>query len=193
MQYCSLQHRTLLPSPITSTTGYCFCFGSVSSFFLELILHWSPVAYWALTDLGSSSFGVLFFAFSYRSWGSQGKNTAVVCHSLHQWTTFCKNSPPWPLHLGWPYTAWFIVSLSYTRLWSMWSMWSVWLVFCDWGFYSVCPLMDRDFPGGLDGKVSVYNAGDLGSIPGSGRSPGEGNGNPLQYYYLENPMERGAW
>ena len=41
-----------------------------------------------------------------------------------------------------------------------------------------------------DGKASVYNTGDLGSIPGSGRSPGEGNGNPLQYYYLENPMDR---
>ena len=48
------------------------------------------------------------------------------------------------------------------------------------------------FPGGSDGKASVYNAGDLGSIPGSGRSPGEGNGNPLQYYCLENPMDRGA-
>ena len=50
-----------------------------------------------------------------------------------------------------------------------------------------------DFPGGSDGKASVYNAGDPGSIPGSGRFPGEGNGNPLQYYYLENPMDRGAW
>ena len=50
-----------------------------------------------------------------------------------------------------------------------------------------------DFPGGSDGKASVYNAGDLGSIPGLGRSPGEGNGNPLQYYCLENPMDRGAW
>ena len=50
-----------------------------------------------------------------------------------------------------------------------------------------------DFPGGSDGKASVYNAGDLGSIPGSGRSTGEGNGNPLQYYCLENPMDRGAW
>jgi len=39
----------------------------------------------------------------------------------------------------------------------------------------------------------VYNAGDPGSIPGSGRSPGEGNGNLLQYYCLENPMDRGAW
>ena len=49
------------------------------------------------------------------------------------------------------------------------------------------------FPGGSDSKASVYNAGDRGSIPGSGRSPGEGNGNPLQYYCLENPMDRGAW
>ena len=50
-----------------------------------------------------------------------------------------------------------------------------------------------DFPGGLDGKAPVYNVRDPGSIPGSGRSPGEGNGHPLQYYCLENPMDRGAW
>ena len=49
------------------------------------------------------------------------------------------------------------------------------------------------FPGVSGGKASVYNAEDLGSIPGSGRSPREGNGNPLQYYCLENPMDRGAW
>ena len=61
MQYCSLQHQALLPSPVTSTTGCCFCFGSVSSFFLELFLHWCPVAYWAPTNLGSSSFSVLSF------------------------------------------------------------------------------------------------------------------------------------
>ena len=48
-----------------------------------------------------------------------------------------------------------------------------------------------DFPTGSDGKASAYNAGDLSSIPGSGRSPGEGNGNPLQYSCLENPMDRG--
>ena len=47
--------------------------------------------------------------------------------------------------------------------------------------------------GGSDGKASVYNAGDPGSIPGSGRSPGEGNGNPLQYSCLENPMDGGIW
>ena len=49
------------------------------------------------------------------------------------------------------------------------------------------------FPGSLDGKASTYNAGDPGSIAGSGRSPGEGNGNPLQYSCLENPMDWGAW
>ena len=49
------------------------------------------------------------------------------------------------------------------------------------------------FPGSSDGKASAYNAGDPGSIPGSGRSPGEGNGNPLQFSCLENPMDREAW
>ena len=49
------------------------------------------------------------------------------------------------------------------------------------------------FPGGSEVKASACNAGDLGSIPGSGRSPGEGNGNPPQYSCLENPMDRGAW
>ena len=52
---------------------------------------------------------------------------------------------------------------------------------------------NKELPGGSDGKASVYNVGDPGSIPGSGRSSGEGNGNPLQYSYLENPMDGGAW
>ena len=57
-----------------------------------------------------------------------------------------------------------------------------------------CPLGLAQAPsGGSDGKASVYNAGDLGSIPGSGRFPGEGNGNPLQYSCLEYPMDGGAW
>ena len=49
------------------------------------------------------------------------------------------------------------------------------------------------FPGGSVVKNPPASARDVGSIPGSGRSPGEGNGNPLQYSYLENPMDRGAW
>ena len=49
------------------------------------------------------------------------------------------------------------------------------------------------FPDGLGGKESAYNAGDPGLVPGLGRSPGKGNGNPLQYSCLENAMDRGAW
>ena len=61
MQHCSLQPWILLLSPVTSKAGYSFCFGSIPSFFLELFLHWSPVAYWAPTDLGSFSFSILSF------------------------------------------------------------------------------------------------------------------------------------
>ena len=50
-----------------------------------------------------------------------------------------------------------------------------------------------NFPGGSDSKASAYNVGGQGSIPGLGKSPGEGNGNPLQYSCLENLMDRGAW
>ena len=55
-----------------------------------------------------------------------------------------------------------------------------------------CVCVYMDFPGGSDGKASAYNVGDPGSIPGSGGSSGEGNGNPLQYSCLENPMDREA-
>ena len=51
----------------------------------------------------------------------------------------------------------------------------------------------NSFPGGSDSKASAYNAGDLGSVPGSGRSPAEGNDNLLQYSRLENPVGGGAW
>ena len=52
---------------------------------------------------------------------------------------------------------------------------------------------EMDFLGGWDGKASACSVGDLGSISGSGRSPGEGNGNPVQYSCLENPTDGGAW
>ena len=58
---------------------------------------------------------------------------------------------------------------------------------------SIYPQYKRGFPGGSVGKESAGNAGDLGSIPQLGRSPGEGNSNPFQYSSLENPMDRGAW
>ena len=137
MQYWSLQHRTLLVSPVTSTTGYCFCFGSIPSFSLELFLHWSPIVYWAPTDLGIPVSISYHFSFSYCSWDFQGKNTGVVCHSLLQWTTFCQTSPPWPTLLGWPHTAWlsFIeldkAVVHVIRLTSFLWLW----------FQCVCPLM----------------------------------------------------
>ena len=121
VQYCSLQHQTLLLSPVTFITGHCFCFGSITYFFLELLLCSSPVAYWAPIDLGVHLSVSHSFSFSYCCWGSQGKDTEVVFYSLLQWTTFCQNSPPCTIHLGWPYTACLIVPLSQTELWSMWS------------------------------------------------------------------------
>ena len=57
----------------------------------------------------------------------------------------------------------------------------------------ICFHLAPGFLGGSEVKVSAYNVGDLGSIPGLGRSPGEGNGNPLQYSCLENAMDGGAW
>ena len=61
-------------------------------------------------------------------------------------------------------------------------------------FNSLClSLQHSGFPGDSEGNESTCKAGDPGSIPGSGRSPREGNGNPLQYSCLENPMDRGAW
>ena len=85
------------------------------------------------------------FTFSYCSWGSQGKNTEVACHSLLQWTTFCQTSLPWPALLGWPHRAW----LSFTELdKAVVLVWFDWLVFCDYVF-SVsalwCPLTTPTF------------------------------------------------
>ena len=60
-------------------------------------------------------------------------------------------------------------------------------------FLRLHPSTAFGFPGSSEVIVSACNAGDPGSIPGLGRSSGEGNGNPLQYSYLENPMDGGAW
>ena len=94
MQYWSLQHRTLPPSLVTSTTGCCFCFGSISSFFLELFNYSSPVTYWAPTNLGSSSFSVLsfclfilFMGFSRQEYGSGLPISSPVDHVLSEFST----------------------------------------------------------------------------------------------------------
>ena len=96
VQYYSLQHQAFILPADTSTTGHHFHSGSSPFILLGTFLCSSPVAYWTPTNLVSSSFSVISFAFSYCSWGSQGKNAEVVCHSLLRWTTFCQKSPPWP-------------------------------------------------------------------------------------------------
>ena len=63
----------------------------------------------------------------------------------------------------------------------------------DYYLHDYVTWITRGFPSGLDGKAYAWNARDLGSIPGSGRCPGEGNGNPLQYSCLENSMDGGTW
>ena len=139
LQYCSLQHRTLFPSPVT-TSGYCFCFGYISSFFLELFLHWSPVAYWAPTDLVSSSFSVLsfclfilFMGFSRQEYWSGLPFHSPVDHILSELSTMTCLS--WVALQGW---------LGFIELdKAVVLVWLDWLVFCEYGF-SVsafwCPL-----------------------------------------------------
>ena len=140
MEYCSLQHQTLLLSPVTSTAGYSFCFGSIPSFFLELFLYWSPVAYWAPTDLGSFSFSILSFClcilftgFSRQEYWSGLPFPSPVDHILSDLSTM--TWPSWVAPRAW---------LSFIELdKAVVLVWLDWLVFCDYGF-SVsalwCPL-----------------------------------------------------
>ena len=106
MQYCSLQHQTLILSPVTSTAGYSFCFGSIPSFFLELFLHWSLVAHWAPTDLGSFSFSILsfclfilFMGFSKQEYWSGLPFPSPVDHILSDLSTM--TCPSWVAPGAW--------------------------------------------------------------------------------------------
>ena len=131
MQYCSLQHQTLLLSPVTSTIRYCFCFGCIPSFFLELFLHWPPVAYWTLTDLGSSSFSILsfclfilFMGFSRQEYWSGLPFPSPVDHILSDLSTMTR--PSWVAPQAW---------LSFIELdKAVVLVWLDWLVFCDYDF-----------------------------------------------------------
>ena len=148
MQFCSLQHWTLLSPPDTSTTRCCFCFGSAPSFFLEVFLHSYPLVYWKPIDLGGSSFNaisscffIMFMEFSKQECWCGLPFSSPVDHVLSELSTMTHI-------LGWPYTTCLMVSLNYTRLWSM-------LVFCNCVFHSgghgvevlassACPLMDEN-------------------------------------------------
>ena len=100
MQYCSLQHQTLLLSPVTSTTGYHFCFGSIPSFFLERFLCSSLVAYWTPLGPGSSSSSVICFClfillmgFSWPEYWSDLTFFPPVNHILSELSTVTHPSP----------------------------------------------------------------------------------------------------
>ena len=131
MQYCSLQHQIMLLSPVTSTTGYCFCFGSIPSFFLELFLHWPPVAYWAPNDLGSSSFVILsfclfilFMGFSRQEYWSGLPFPSPVNYNLSDLSTM--THPSWVAPQAW---------LSFIEIdKAVVLVWLDWLVFCEDGF-----------------------------------------------------------
>ena len=230
MQYCSLQHQTLFPSPVTSTTRCCFCFGSISSFFLELFLHSSPVVYWAPTDLERSSLSVLSFClfiqfngFSRLEYWSGLPFPSPVDHILSELSTMTCLS--WMALHGMVHSfieldkavvhviilvnflwLWFLVCLpcdgegleAYGSFLMEETDWGGnWVLFWWAGLCSLPAIYLGPNYDGLPcssvGKESACSAGDQESIPGLGRSPGEGNGNPLQYPFLENLMDRGAW
>ena len=139
MQYCSLQHWALLPSPVTTTTEHCFHFRSASSFFLELYFHSSPVAYWAPTDLESSSYSVLsfylfilFMGFSRQEYWSGLPFPSAVDHVLSELSTM--SYPSWVALHGIPHS---FIELDKAVI-------QVITVFCNCGLHSVCPLMDKD-------------------------------------------------
>ena len=134
IQYCYLQHWALLSPPGSSTTEHHFCFGSATSFLLELFLCSSSVAYWVPTDLGSSSFSVipfclfiLFMGFSRQECWSGLPFPSPVNHILSELSIMIH--PPWVALHGMTH------SFLWVRQGSV-SMWSVWLIFCDCGFLS---------------------------------------------------------
>ena len=137
MQYCSLQHWTYSYHQSHPQLG--------SGVALAPSLHsfWSYFSTYLKQHIGHlPTWGVhlsmsYLFAFSYCSWGTQGKNIEVVCHSLLQWATYCLTSPPWSSHLGWPHTAWlsFIkLDKALVRVFRVANFLWLW-------FQSVCPLM----------------------------------------------------
>ena len=149
MQYCSLQHQTLL-SPYTHL---------LSPF--RHIHNWASFPLWLSLVILSGVISLLFptsildtkwptgFIFQYHIFLPFRPVHGILKARMLKWFAipfssgphFVQHSPPWLVCLAWPCTAWLIVSLSYTRLWSMWSFW---LIFCDCGFHSVCPLMDEN-------------------------------------------------
>ena len=190
MQYCYLQHWTLLPSPVTSTTGYCFCFGSISSFYLELFLHSSPVAYWASIYLGSSSFSflsfclfILFMELSRQENWSDLPFPSPVDHILSELSTMNVFIPTWRnefLNVALHGMAHSFLELGKVVVHEISLISFLWFhFFC--GFILSAFWGIRTSPDSSVGIESTCNTGDPSWIPGSVRSPGERIGYQLHY------------
>ena len=132
MQYCSLQHWTLLSPPDTSTPGHHFLFGPVSSFFLLLFLCLSPVAYCTPSDLGGLYSVVISFCLFILFMGFFRQEYWSALPFPLQWTTFCQNSPPWPV-LD---VALHSMVHSFLELHKAVILVIIWLAFCDCGFHT---------------------------------------------------------
>ena len=131
MKYCSLQHPILLLSPVTSTSGHCFCFDFIPSFFSRVISPLISSSILGLNDLGSSSFGILsyclfllFMGFSRQEYWSGLPFPAPVDHILSHLSTMTRLS--WVAPLAW---------LGFIELHkAVVLVWLDWLVFCEYGF-----------------------------------------------------------
>ena len=136
---------------------------------------------------GSSSLASCQFAFSCCSQGSQGKNTEVVCHSLLQWTTFCQTSPLWPVHLGWPHTAWLsFIELDKTVVHVIRLAGFVWL----W-FQGVCPLIPSTTPTISPGFLLPWTWGISSRLLQqiSATAPYLGQGHPTWLWTWSSPSQ----
>ena len=168
-----LCHPLLLPPSI---------FPSITIFSDESVLFIRWPKYWSFSfNISPSNEHSRLISFRMDLLAVQGTLKSLLQHHSP------KASIPW-------HSAFFIVTLSHPYVTTGKTM-----ALTSWTFVGkvMSLLFNRlsrlGFPGGSEVKASAWNAGDPGAIPGSGRSPGEGNGNPLQYSCLENSMEGGAW
>ena len=140
-QYCSLQHQTLCPSSVTSTTEHYYSFASISSFFLELFLHSSSVAHWTPIDLGSSYFSVIYFylfilfmGFSRQEYWSSFRFPSLVDYVLSELSTM--THPSWvALHVM--LHSFIELDKAVVHVINLVSFLWLWLL-------SICPLMNKD-------------------------------------------------
>ena len=134
--YCSLQHWTLLLSPVPSTPKCCFCFGSIPSFFLELFLHWSPVAYWHLPTWGVHLSMSYLFAFLYCLWQEYWSGLSFpfpVDHILSELSTM--THPSWVALHGMD-QSFLVLDKAVAHVIRLVSFLWLWFSFC-------CPLMEK--------------------------------------------------